>query len=158
MPMAPVRSGIQPVRVLHTVSVLHNRSSVQGASGMGVLRGSTNCFGQVIAAAGLRPLARSLGVPPWVATTRTSGFDGSERLRLEGPDLDFETQPLGGAEHLLNGEIGGEREAALATLERLSRTLANAGVVHRLELYDEADTQVACFEHGWRERAGRVCK
>ena len=119
---------------------------------MDVFRG-TNCFGQVIAPAGLRPLAGSLGVPPWTTTTRTSGFDGSERLRLEGSDLDLETEPLSGAEHLLNGEIGGERAAALATLELLSRTLANAGVVHRFELYDEADTQVAYCENRWRERA-----
>ena len=55
-----------------------HRSSVHGANGIGVLRGSTNCFGQVVAPVRLRPLERSLGVPP--APRRRAQADDEEAI------------------------------------------------------------------------------
>jgi hypothetical protein len=115
---------------------------------------SNNCYGHLRVPADLEAAARCFAEPPWRARVRTSGFDGSRRLVLEGPDLELETEPLGGDGHLFNGAVV-PTAVGRASLRRASAALATAGIVHHFELYDvQTHVLVEYLHHGWPTTPG----
>ena len=102
-----------------------------------------NCYGQLVAR-DLKGLAKMLAGRGWSAQVyRPDDFDTRERIRVRLPGLEFESEPLGKGEHLLNGAVS--PEIAKTLLGKLSHDLADAGINHRLEY--SSDGQEFRFQH-----------
>jgi hypothetical protein len=108
-----------------------------------------NCYGQLVAPAGLAVVAALFPGPGWRSSRYVSGYSGWEALRLDGPGLELETDPKDAQHHFIAGRVelgeGGRR-----SLRQVSARLAEAGVAHRLELYTPGtNTRIGQHEHSW---------
>lgn len=73
---------------------------------------------------------------------------GGAYVRVDGPGADCSLERGEPGEYLVH-DAAGEREALEALARTLSAALAEIGVRHRLELYDDDDPSGACFRHQW---------
>jgi hypothetical protein len=105
---------------------------------------SNNVYGYLMAPKGLRPLLVALRqlFDDELVSIRTSSFDESETLRLSSDVMDFESTPLGGGKHLLNGGVTGSRDQVLPVVQKISHAFAEATIEHQFEIHDFDGTLV----------------
>lgn len=104
-----------------------------------MLTDRNNVFGMIKASHGLKPILRAIAglvADGGRAAISRSGFDGATKVRMTTDAADFESTPLGGGEHLLNGGVGGSIDEVLEFVRALSGALSEARVEHRFEVYD----------------------
>lgn len=107
-------------------------------------------YGEVISETGLERVAEALAGCSWRIELRRSTHDGTFYLRSSSrPEIRLEMDSGQSQCFLFSGEVEGTTNRALALLDEFSRCLANAGLVHRVEVYDEADEVVGYFNHRW---------
>lgn len=101
------------------------------------MKDCNNVFGQVICPDGIESVHKII--------KDTYGSQGVEvtlrknRLRFTNDAFDFESDYLGDNEHLLNGSVDIEIDAIVNFVQDISGLLANAGIKHKFEVYDEKD-------------------
>ncbi len=106
--------------------------------------------GEVIAPDGLGALAPRLEQVSWPVEVWRSGYDGSDVLRAWSGAVHLDMDAGQGAGKLFSGTVHGDRDAALQLLGELSDSFRDAGLRHRIELYDEADGSLLGYlHHGW---------
>jgi len=108
-----------------------------------------NCYGQLTATSGLAVVADLFDGSHWRTRLYVSGYSGAEQLEIFGPGLELESDPVRGPRHFLAGDVA-PSERGRESLRWVSARLAEAGVVHRLELYvPETNTLLDSHEFGW---------
>jgi hypothetical protein len=127
----------------------------QGGEAIVSLPDGNNCYGELIGLDDLQPIASCLAAGGWSAHLRASGYDGTQRLFVEGECLELQTEPLGAGEHLFNGGVGGDPATAVALLGQVAQLLTTAGFTYRLELYGEDGQEIAYFSHRWDNAVSR---
>ncbi len=107
-------------------------------------------YGEVISDHGLAPVAEALTGCSWRIELRRSAHDGTLYLRSASrPEIRLAMDSGQSQCFLFSGEVEGTAKRALALLGEFSQCLATAGLVHRVEIYDEADAVVGYFNHQW---------
>jgi hypothetical protein len=98
-----------------------------------------NVYGLITAPQGLQPVLRAVeqAISGGRVYIKRSGFNGAETLRIRSESADFETDSLGGEEHLFNGGVGGSLEEVVAFVRALSESLSRSGIEHSFEVYDD---------------------
>ncbi|WP_020471921.1 hypothetical protein [Zavarzinella formosa] len=98
-----------------------------------------NVYGHITAPQGLLPILHAVEqtVRGGQVHIKRSGFNGAETLRIRSELADFETDSLGGGEHLFNGGVGGSLEEVVVFVRALSESLSRAGIEHSFEVYDD---------------------
>ncbi len=113
-------------------------------------------YGEVISNGGLEPVAQALAGCSWRIELRRSAHDGTLYLRSSSePEIRLEMDSGQSQCFLFSGEVEGTSNRALALLGEFSQCLASAGLVHRLEVYDEADEEVGYFNLRWPQEPRR---
>jgi hypothetical protein len=106
--------------------------------------------GEVIAPDGLGALAPRLGRVSWPVEVWGSGYDDSDVLRASNGAVHLDMDAGQGVGKLFSGTVDGDRAAAFRLLGELSDALREAGLRHRIELYDEGDGSLLGYlHHGW---------
>lgn len=97
-----------------------------------------NVYGFVICPDGIQPIYNVIS-----EAYREQGVNVSikkgQSLRFENDALDFESTPLSGSKHLLNGWVDSELEKVVSFTQDISALLASIGIEHTFEVYDEKD-------------------
>lgn len=99
-----------------------------------------NVYGHIVVSNGLQPVLRVVNglVGEGRAYIKKSQFNGAETLRIGTDNVNFESTPLEDAgRHLLSGGVGGSLEEVVEFVRALSRSLAQDGIEHRFEVYDD---------------------
>ncbi|HEY2516672.1 MAG TPA: hypothetical protein VGI39_37640 [Polyangiaceae bacterium] len=103
-----------------------------------------NCYGHFLVAPGrIVDALEGLGE----VSLRTSGYDGSQRVRFRAEQLELDSDPLPDGKHLFNGAVDLDA-GGTALLVQVSERLATQGIVHTFELYDTHDIEIAYLHHG----------
>lgn len=106
--------------------------------------------GEVIAPGGLGALAPLLERVSWPVEVWRSGHDGSDVLRAWTGPVQLDMDAGQGTGRLFSGTVEADRDTALRLLDELSQAFRDAGMRHRIELYDEADGSLLGYlHHAW---------
>jgi hypothetical protein len=97
-----------------------------------------NVYGRIVTLTGLSPVLcaveRLAGAGR--AYIDTPQFNEARTLRFSSDDVDFESTPLDGGFHLLNGRVGGTLDDVVAFVRAMSRSFTDEGIEHHFEVYD----------------------
>ncbi|HEU4452447.1 MAG TPA: hypothetical protein VFR81_05275 [Longimicrobium sp.] len=103
--------------------------------------------GEVSAPDGLGALAPRLAGLSWPVEVWRSGFDGSEVLRAWKDPVHLDMEAGQGAGGLFSGTVDADHDTALRLLAELSDALREAGMRHRIELYDGTSGPLLDYLH-----------
>lgn len=116
--------------------------------------------GELISDASLEPAACALADFPWPFEVKRSGYDDTCYLWTPGSDeFDFQMGNAQAKRFLFSGSVFGSAARARELLGLFSQCLTTGGIVHRIELYDDADDAAGgpmldCFHHKWSVAIG----
>lgn len=106
-------------------------------------------FGEFVAPEGLESLEQLLADSPW---TLESDSEGTHLASPAGVRVALELNPAQAPRYVFRGHIE-EQDLAQECLADVSHCLARGEVIHRFELYDQADDLVGYWHFGWPQEA-----
>lgn len=107
--------------------------------------------GELISDEGLQRVATALKHCSWRIELVRSGYDQTLYLRTPfgQKEINLEMDSGQSGRFLFQGDVEASLGRAMKLLEDLTRCLQRAGIVHRIELYDETKNLVGYTHHHW---------